>query len=76
MIIDLIGDVNKKMTGFSRAESKAYYKDIAARAWGQVEAAETPDVLGRRWGSGLEWTMLDDDWDDENATIRNLSATK
>jgi hypothetical protein len=63
MIIDLIGDVNKKLTGFSRRETKAYYEDIAARAWKQVEAADTPEVLGERWGDGLEWTMLDDDWD-------------
>jgi len=64
MAIDLIAEVNKKMTGFSRKESVAYYKDIAARAWQQVEAADTPEVLGARWGEGFEWTMLDTDWDD------------
>ena len=64
MVIDLIGDVNKKLTGFSRKETEAYYKDIAARAWQQVEAADTPEVLGERWGEGFEWTMLDNDWDD------------
>jgi hypothetical protein len=69
MVIDLIGDVNKKMTGFSRSESKAYYKDIAARAWKQVEAADTPEVLGKRWGEGLEWTMLEDDWDDRTRRV-------
>jgi hypothetical protein len=63
MVIDLIGDVNVKLAGFSRRETKAYYQDIAARAWKQVEAADTPAVLGERWGDGLEWTMLDDDWD-------------
>jgi len=63
LVVDLIGDVNKKLTGFSRKESKAYYQDIAARAWKQVEAAETPEVLGKAWGEGLEWTMLDDDWE-------------
>ncbi len=69
MIIDLIGDVNKKLTGFSRKETKAYYQDIAARAWQQVEAADTPEVLGERWGDGLEWTMLDDDWDDRTRRV-------
>jgi len=69
MIIDLIGDVNKKLTGFSRKETKAYYKDIAARAWQQVEAADTPEVLGQRWGEGLEWTMLEDDWDDRTRRV-------
>ncbi|HSJ52381.1 MAG TPA: hypothetical protein VLC52_01435, partial [Anaerolineae bacterium] len=69
MIIDLIGDVNKKLTGFDRSDTKAYYKDIAARAWQQVEAADTPEVLGQRWSEGLEWTMLQDDWDDRTRTV-------
>jgi hypothetical protein len=69
LIIDLIGDVNKKLTGFSRKETKEYYKDIAARAWQQVEAADTPEVLGQRWGDGLEWTMLEDDWDDRTRRV-------
>ncbi len=69
MTIDLIGDVNKKLTGFSRKETKAYYKDIAARAWQQVEAADTPEVLGERWGEGLEWTMLDDEWQDRTRRV-------
>jgi len=69
MIIDLIGDVNKKLTGFSRKETKEYYQDIAARAWQQVEAADTPEVLGDRWGEGLEWTMIDDDGDDRTRRV-------
>ena len=69
LIIDLIGDVNKKLAGFSRRETKAYYKDISARAWKQVEAADTPEVLGARWDKGLEWTMLDDDWDDRTRRV-------
>jgi hypothetical protein len=69
MVIDLIGDVNKKIAGFHRGETKTYYKDIAARAWEQVEAADTPEVLGERWGDGLEWTMLDDDWDDRTRRV-------
>jgi len=69
MVIDLIGDVNKKLAGFSRKETKAYYKDIAARAWRQVESADTPEVLGERWGKGLEWTMLDNEWDDRTRRV-------
>jgi len=69
MAIDLIGDVNKKLTGFSRQDTTAYYKDVAARAWQQVEAADTPKVLGKRWGEGLEWTMLEDDWDDRTRRV-------
>jgi hypothetical protein len=69
LAIDLIGDVNKKLGGFSRSETKAYYKDVAARAWQQVEAADTPEVLGERWGEGLEWTMLDDDWNNRTREV-------
>lgn len=69
MVIDLISDVNKKLTGFSRKETKEYYQDIAARAWKQVEAADTPQVLGKRWSEGLEWTMLEDDWDDRTRQV-------
>lgn len=69
MVVDLIGDVNKKLAGFSRKETKTYYKDIAARAWKQVEAADTPEVLGERWGDGMEWTMLEDDWDDRTRRV-------
>ena len=69
LIIDLISDVNKKLTGFSRKETKDYYKDIAARAWEQVEAAQTPEVLGQRWGDGLEWTMLEDNWDNRTRDV-------
>jgi hypothetical protein len=43
--------------------------DIAARAWQQVEASDTPEVLGERWGEGLEWTMLDDDWNDRTREV-------
>jgi hypothetical protein len=69
LAVDLIGDVNKKLTGFSRKETQAYYKDIAARAWKQVETADTPEVLGERWGKGLEWTMLDEDWEDRTRDV-------
>jgi hypothetical protein len=69
LVIDLIGDVNKKLAGFSRKETAAYYKDIAARAWEQVEAAQTPEVLGQRWGDGFEWTMLEDDWDSRTRRV-------
>jgi hypothetical protein len=69
MVIDLISDVNKKLAGFSRGETKAYYQDIAARAWQQVEAADTPEVLGKRWGEGLEWTLLEDDWEDRTRRV-------
>ena len=38
-IVDLVKSVNKKLKGFSRKETVAYYKSITDRAWQQVTAA-------------------------------------
>jgi len=71
MMIALIKEVNNKMKGFSRKESVTYYEDIVKRAWQQVEGAETPEVRGQRFDEQLEWTMLDDDFDERtNRTFR------
>jgi len=63
-MVGVVKAVNNKMKGFSRKESEAYYRDIVRRAWQQVETAETPEVRSERFDKGLEWTMLDDDFDD------------
>ncbi len=68
-ITGLIKAVNAKMKGFSRKESVAYYRDIVRRAWGQVEEAQTPEVRSQRFDEGLEWTMLDDDFDDRTKRV-------
>jgi hypothetical protein len=62
MMVGFIKTVNEKMKGFSRKDSIAYYKDLVARAWQQVEGADTPEVKSQRLDEGLEWTMLDEDW--------------
>ena len=64
MTVALVKAVNNKMKGFSRKESVAYYKRIVRQAWQQVEGAETPQVRGQRFDEQLEWTMLDDDFED------------
>ncbi len=63
MMIDLVKEVNNKMKGFSRKETAAYYRDIIRRAWEQVEGAQTPEVRSRLFDEGLEWTLLDDDFE-------------
>jgi hypothetical protein len=64
MMVAMVKEVGNKIKGFSRKETVAYYKDIVRRAWQQVAAAETPEVQSQRFDEGLEWTMLDDDFDD------------
>ncbi len=63
MVVKLIKDVNEKIKGFSRRDTVAYYRDIVKRAWEQVAAGETPQVKSQRIDEGLEWTMLDEDFD-------------
>lgn len=69
MIINLVKDVGEKMKGFSRKETVAYYKDIMERAWGQVEAAATPDVKMGKFDQYMDWTMLDDKFDDHTRDV-------
>lgn len=69
MMVNLVKDVAAKMKGFSRKESAAYYKDIAERAWQQVEAADTPEVKSEKYEEVMDWTMLDRDYDDRTRRV-------
>ena len=63
LMVALVRTVSEKMRGFSRNETVDYYKAIMERAWQQVEAADTPEVKGQKIDEGMEWTMLDRDYD-------------
>jgi len=67
--IDLVKTVQKKMKGFSRKETLAYYENIMERAWKQIEAAETPEVKSQMYDEALEWTMLDKNYDDRTRDV-------
>ncbi len=69
LTIDLVKSVSGKMKGFSRKESLAYYRDIVQRAWGQVEAADTPEVKSQKFDEVMEWTMLDREYDDRTRRV-------
>jgi hypothetical protein len=69
MMIALVKSVGKKMKGFSRKETVAYYRDITKRAWEQVEAADTPEVKSQKYDEHMEWTMLDRDYDDRTRDV-------
>lgn len=68
-IVDLVKGISKKMKGFSRKETIAYYRDIIDRAWSEVEAADTPEVKSEAFDKVMEWTMLDKDYDDRTREI-------
>ncbi|MEL7636298.1 MAG: hypothetical protein AAGU03_00890 [Anaerolineaceae bacterium] len=60
MLIQLVDVVQDKLKGFSPGETKAYYTDITRRAWLAVEGAQTPEIKSAQFDHTLEWTMLDD----------------
>jgi len=72
LMIDLVGSVQKKMKGFSLRETREYYRSIMRKAWTEVEAAGTPQVKSERFAEGLEWLMLDGDFD--GRTRRTLTG--
>jgi hypothetical protein len=69
MMVDLVKELANKMKGFSRKETLAYYKDIVNKAWLQVEAASTPEVKSEKFSEEIEWTMLDDDYDQRTRRV-------
>jgi hypothetical protein len=69
MVVALVRVVSEKMKGFSRRETIDYYKAIMEKAWGQVEAADTPEVKSQKFDETLEWTMLDKDYDDHTRRV-------
>ncbi|MCD6402204.1 MAG: hypothetical protein J7L73_09775, partial [Anaerolineales bacterium] len=69
LMIALIKSVSKKMKGFSRKETIAYYKKIMEKAWQQIEAADTPEVKSQKFDEYMGWTMLDNDFDDHTKNV-------
>ena len=69
MLVALIKAVEKKMKGFSHRETVEYYSKIVKTAWRLVEEAGTPDVKVEEFTNGLEWTMLDDDFQGRARTV-------
>lgn len=68
-MVELVRSVGEKMKGFSRRETIAYYRDIAERAWSQVEAADTPEVKSEKFDEVMEWTMLDKEYEDRTKEV-------
>lgn len=69
MIVDMIKEVETKMKGFSHKETVAYYRSIVSTAWKLVEQAATPELKGEEYTNSLEWTMLDEKFDDRTRDI-------
>ena len=64
MMVALVKEVGNKIKGFSRKETVAYYESIVDRAWQQVTAETTPEIKSKYFDQGLEWMMMDDEFDE------------
>ncbi len=69
MIINMIRALESKMKGFSHRETVAYYRSIVDTAWRLVSTAATPEVKAEEFSNSLEWTMLDEKFDDRTRDV-------
>jgi hypothetical protein len=69
MTVKMVNSLSEKMKGFSRKESVAYYQSIMERAWQQIEQAGTPEVKSQMYEDAMEWTMLDNDYDNRTRRV-------
>jgi hypothetical protein len=53
--------VEEKLRGYCRRDTVDYYRDVAAKAWTQVEQAGTPELASRAYDEKLLWLFLDPD---------------
>ena len=60
----LVGLVKLKVVGFDVAATRAYYKDVTARAWDRVSNEQDPakkDAMANQW---MSWMTMDPKYDD------------
>ena len=62
--IGLKETVDKKLRGYSRADTVNYYKSVVGNAWTQVTQAGTPELKGDAIDQNIEWLLADEKFDD------------
>jgi hypothetical protein len=58
-IMSLRDNVEAKIRGYRRADTIAYYKNVVAKAWEQVEQAGTTELASNAYDEQLLWLLLD-----------------
>ena len=61
--LSLRDNVDRKMKGYSRADTVNYYKSIVAEAWTQVTHASTPHLQEDALERNIQWLLVDEDYD-------------
>ena len=66
--------VEQKLRGYSRQDTKDYYRKITVKAWAQVEQAGTPDLASKAYDEQLLWLLLDPKYRSRTETVfQNLT---
>jgi hypothetical protein len=67
---NLIGLVRYRMEGLDRDATRAYYRNVTARAWDQVSREKDPQRRDDLASRHLNWLSMADDYDDRMETQR------
>ncbi|MEM2922386.1 MAG: hypothetical protein QXF26_08745 [Candidatus Bathyarchaeia archaeon] len=57
--------VDRKLRGYSRADTINYYRSVVNKAWEQVTRAGTPELKGDAIDQNIEWLLTDDRFDEK-----------
>ncbi len=68
-ITSLRDNVEAKIRGYRRGDTVAYYKNIVAKAWGQVEQAGTPELASNAYDEQVLWLLLDPNLQSRTDTV-------
>lgn len=60
--------VEEKLSGYCRRDTADYYRNVAAKAWTQVEQAGAPELASKAYDEQLLWLFLDPDVGARTAT--------
>ena len=63
--------VEEKLKGYCRRDTVDYYRKIVEKAWDQVEAAGTAEVMSKAYDEQLLWLFLDPKVTDRTKTVFN-----
>ncbi len=58
-VVFLRDTIEEKLRGYCRRDTIDYYRKIVAKAWKQVEQADTPELASKAYDEQLLWLFLD-----------------
>ena len=72
---NLKGEVDVKMRGYSRLDTRNYYKSIVKKAWDQVTQADTPQLKAETFDNNLLWLLSDEKYEERFRGVFDPTST-